>query len=119
MSDRGLNNRGASARVMVNNGFFQSNSGIEVHEHLGRGERHGDQLKKIAKRLIKVFKVVGKKQMKSVTYVAVEVKNEGMPKGGVAPSQWVIGKFPRQPGGMCEEEVWGQLELRTRLILNL
>ena len=42
-------------------------------------------------------------------YVAVETKNDSMRKGGIAPSQWVIGKLPRRPGDLCEEEEWGQL----------
>ena len=47
--------------------------------------------------------------MKSVMSVTVETKNGSMRKGGIAPSQWVIGKFPRRPGELCEEEEWGQL----------
>ena len=66
-------------------------------------------MKKVAKVLIKQFNVVGKKQMKGVMYVAVETKNDSMRKGGIAPSQWVIGKYPRRPGGLYEEEEWGQL----------
>merc|ERR1711965_1074947 len=42
-------------------------------------------------------------------YVAVGSKNDSLRKGGIAPSQWVIGKFPRRPGGLCEEEEWGQV----------
>ena len=30
-------------------------------------------------------------------------------KGGVAPRQWVLGKFPRGAGHLLEEEEWGQL----------
>ena len=55
-----------------------------------RGERLGGILKKIAKRLIRQFHVVGKRQMKSSMYVSVETKNDSMRKGGIAPSQWVI-----------------------------
>ena len=47
--------------------------------------------------------------MKSMMHVAVEMKNDLMRKGGIAPSQWVIGKYPRRPGDLCEEEEWGQL----------
>ena len=94
---------------MVHNGTFQRSAGLESPEHLGRGEAHGGLLKKVGKVLIKQFNVVGKKQMKGVMYVAVETKNDSMRKGGIAPSQWVIGKYPRRPGGLCEEEEWGQL----------
>ena len=44
--------------------------------------------------------------MKAALFVAVEVKNDSMRKGGIAPSQWVIGKFPRRLGSICEEEEW-------------
>ena len=94
---------------MVFNGTFQRNAGLEAPEHLGRGERHGGLLKKVAKTLIKEFNVTGKRQIKSMMYVAVETKNDSMRKGGIAPSQWVIGKYPRRPGELCEEEEWGQL----------
>ena len=94
---------------MVLNGTFQRNAGLEAPEHLGRGERHGGLFKKVAKTLIKEFNVTGKRQMKSMMYVAVETKNDSMRKGGIAPSQWVIGKYPRRPGELCEEEEWGQL----------
>ena len=94
---------------MVLNGTYQRSAGLEAHEHLGRTERHGDMLKKVAKKLVRQFSIIGKRQMKSIMYVAVETKNDSMRKGGIAPSQWVIGKYPRRPGGLCEEEEWGQL----------
>ena len=108
-TDRGLHNRGVFARSMLLNSTFQRSSGLESPEHLGRGERHGGILKKVAKVLVKQFHVIAKRQMKSMMSVAVETKNDSMRKGGIAPSQWVIGKFPRRPGELCEEEEWGQL----------
>ena len=40
ITDRGLHNRGAFARAMTCSGTFQRNTGVEAHEHVGRGERH-------------------------------------------------------------------------------
>ena len=53
-TDRGLHNRGVFARAMVLNGTYQRSAGLEAHEHLGRTERHGDMLKKVAKRLVRL-----------------------------------------------------------------
>ena len=39
----------------------------------------------------------------------VSAKNELVRHGGIAPSQWVLGKFPRGVGHMLEEEELGQL----------
>ena len=44
--------------------------------------------------LIKDHRAIGKEQMKQVAVVAQEVKNDSMRKGGFAPSQWVLGKYP-------------------------
>ena len=47
--------------------------------------------------------------MKLAAVVTMEVKNEGMRRGGFAPAQWVLGKFPRRPGALADESEWGQL----------
>ena len=39
----------------------------------------------------------------------METKNDGLRVSGIAPSQWVIGKFPRRPGCLAEQEELGQL----------
>ena len=58
---------------------------------------------------MKVFRIVGKDDMKVAASVAIENKNNMMRKGGIAPAQWVLGKFPRGVGHLLEEEEWGQL----------
>ena len=47
--------------------------------------------------------------MKMAASIAIEVNNQMMRKGGIAPAQWVLGKFPRGVGHLLEEEEWGQL----------
>eukprot|EP00971_Amphidinium_carterae_P045971 904510-Amphidinium_carterae.1 len=32
-----------------------------------------------------------------------------MRRGGYAPSQWVLGRYPRRPGALAEEDEWAQL----------
>ena len=47
--------------------------------------------------------------MKMAAATCVSAKNELVRQGGIAPSQWVLGKFPRGVGHMLEEEELGQL----------
>ena len=47
--------------------------------------------------------------MKMAAATCVSVKNEFVRQGGIAPSQWVLGKFPGGVGHMLEEEELGQL----------
>ena len=44
------------------------------------------------------------------------VMNDGTRKGGFAPSQWVLGKFPRQPGNMFDESEFADLGALTNLV---
>ena len=108
-SDRGLHNRGAFARGLGSNGTYLRQAALEAPEQIGRGERHGGIMKSLMKTMIKTHHVIGKQQMKQVGAIAQEVKNDDMRKGGFAPSQWVIGRHPRRPGGLNEEDEWGQL----------
>ena len=41
--------------------------------------------------------------------VALEFKNDSMRRGGFSPAQWVLGRHPRRPGALGDEEEWGQL----------
>ena len=66
-------------------------------------------MKKLILTLVKEFLVVGKDQMKQVGYIAQEVKNDTMRRGGFTASQWVTCKHPRRPGALTEEMEWGQL----------
>ena len=47
--------------------------------------------------------------MKMAAATCVSATNELVRQGGIAPSQWVLGKFPRGVGHMLEEEELGQL----------
>ena len=70
-------------------------------------------MKDVMKNLIKQHHVIGKSQMKQVAAVSQEVKNDTLRRGGFAPSQWVLGRYPRRPGSLAEEDEWGQLGVLT------
>ena len=59
--------------------------------------------------VIKEHHVIGKKQMKQAAAICQETKNDTSRRGGFVASQWVIGKYPRRPGSLLEEDEWGQL----------
>ena len=59
--------------------------------------------------MIKAHQIVGKQDLKLAAYVCVETKDEYLRKGGIAPIQWVLGKFPRGVAHLMEEEELGQL----------
>ncbi len=107
--DRGLHDRGSFAKGLKANGVHIRQAAVEAPEQIGRGERHGGVAKDLMKKIIKAHHVVGKKQMKQAASVAMVTKNDSMRRDGFAPSQWVIGKFPRRPGMQGEEAEWGQL----------
>ncbi len=65
---------------------------------------HVGLFKKAFKPLIKQIHLVGEKQMSSGAVVTFAVKAEKSRKGGVAPCQLVLGRFPRDTGRMLEEE---------------
>jgi len=108
-TDRGLHNRGTFSRGLCANGAYLRQAALEAPEHIGRGERHGGIMKSVMKTLIKPHHVIGKEQMKQVAVVANQVKNDTMRRGGFTPPQWVLGKYPRRPGSLAEENEWGQL----------
>ena len=67
------------------------------------------------KHVIKANQVTGKRAMKICASVCQETKNESVRVGGIAPAQWVLGRFPRGVGHMLEEEELGQLGVLEEL----
>ena len=107
--DRGLHNRGRFARMLGAHGICPRNTGLESPEQLGRTERHGDMWKMTAKRAIVSKKIIGADHMKLLSCENNPVMNENSRKGGFAPAQWVLGKFPRRPGEMMDEDEFADL----------
>ena len=77
---------------------------MESPEHLGTGERHGGILEENLARVVRANNVVGKRGVKLAASVVINIKNEYMRKGGIAPIQWVLGKYPRAVAHLMEEE---------------
>ena len=61
------------------------------------------------KQVVQAHKVTGKEHMKMAAAMCVNNKNEMCRKGGVAPSQRVLGRYPRGVARRLEEEELGQL----------
>ena len=108
-TDRGLHNRGAFSRALKNNSVYQRQAGVEAPEQIGRGERHGGIWKTNMKHVVKAHHIVGKQHMKIAGSIVTNNKNEMCKVGGIAASQWVLGRYPRGVGWMLEEEELGQL----------
>ena len=76
-------------------------------------ERHGGVWKHHARRLIDKFSVqFVPAQQHRVNWLVAAVAwacNAAPTESGYSPSQWVLGKYPRRPGSLCEESEWGQL----------
>ena len=94
------------AQVLSAHGFYLRTAGVEAVEQMDRCERHGGIFKH---NLSLVVTACGKAAMKMAAATCVSVKNELVRQGGIAPSLWVLGKFPRGVGHMLEEEELGQL----------
>ena len=83
---------------------------------MGRVERHGKMWKTVGKRTINGQKLSGEDDMKMLAYCTNSVMNDGVRKGGFAASQWVLGKFPRSPGDIFNEDEFADLGCVTEKV---
>ena len=107
--DRGVHNWWVFAQVLSAHGVYLTTAGVEAAEQIGRCERHGGMIKQNLSLVVTACGIKGKAAMKMAAATCVSAKNELVRHGGIAPSQWVLGKFPRGVGHMLEEEELGQL----------
>ena len=107
--DRGVHNREVFAQVLSAHGVYLRTAGVEAAEQIGRCERHGGIIKQNLSLVVTACGIQCKAAMKMAAATCVSAKNELIHQGGIAPSQWVLGKFPRGVGHMLEEEELGQL----------
>ena len=103
-TDRGLHNRGLFARKLGVMGVSIKNIGLESPEQLGRVERHGGIWKGCGKRVVSSQRITGTEQMRLLATELNPILNDGMKKGGFAPSQWVLGRYPNRPGTLYDED---------------
>ena len=116
ISDRGLHNRGSFAKSLSARGIQVINVGVEAPEQIGRVERHGGILKSMVLKVASDLGVSGIEEMKAVVAQCVRQKNSMSRKQGFSPMQWVLGRSPREPGTVMDEESWsdlGSLQLAT------
>jgi len=103
MSDRGLRNRGEVSKELSSMRCQITQIGVESPEQLGRTERHGGLLKAMVIRVIAELQLVGKEAIQHVLTQSVMTKNSLSRVRGFAPSQWVLGKLPKESG---TEPLW-------------
>ena len=65
--------------------------------------------KETFRKIVKVFGITGKQQVKLATAIVNPTKNAEIRQGGFTPEQWVMGKSTRVPGSMIDEDEFGQL----------
>ena len=107
--DRGLHNRGTFCKEVRRNGVLVRQAALESPEQIGRVERHGGVWKRIAERIITANQITGGFEMQMMSAEINAVKNEMSRIAGFAPSQWVLGKLPRNPGSLTEAAESGDL----------
>ena len=109
ITDRGLHNRGAFARGLASRGTTVTTIGVESPEMIGRTERHGGLLKAMIVRTIAELKLSGSESIAEAVNQCVITKNSMSRVKGFAPAQWVLGRLPREPGTVFEEDSWADL----------
>ena len=107
--DRGLHNRGIFSSTATKNGVRFRVAGLESPEQIGRVERRGDILKKMMTKIIKETNAVGAEQIEMILTECLNACNELCRHGGFSPSQWVLGKFPRNPGSIHDEQEFADI----------
>ena len=113
VSDRGLHNRGEFSKELSSMGCQITQIGVESPEQIGRTERHGGLLKAMVIRVIAELQLVGKDAVQHVLTQSVMTKNSMSRVTGFAPSQWVLGKLPKEAGSIMDEENWADLGALT------
>ena len=77
---------------------------LETPEPIGRVERHGGVLKGVARKVISQTQARGEAQIQSVLDESCLTKNSLLRNGGYSPSQWVLGKTPREAPSLVSED---------------
>ena len=83
---------------------FQVGCSIEAPYQLGKVERQGGVLKGMLKRVINAENISGELEIQMALAECLETKNRQGTVGGFCPSQWVIGKNPRNLAWQDEAE---------------
>ena len=76
---------------------------------LGKVERHGGLAKAVIRKAVPSVPAVGADALRSVIQEVVSVNNTTMNVSGFSPSQWVLGRNPREPGTLTDEQAWNDI----------
>ena len=112
--DRGLHNRGILAQYMSAHGIQVYHAPLETPEAIGRVERHGSVLKGMARKVIAQTQARGEVEIESVLDESCLTKNSLLRHGGYSPSQWVLGKAPREAPYLVSEDYGAALGAKKR-----
>ena len=107
--DRGLHNRGILAKYLDEHGIQSYHVPLESPEELGRVERHGGLLKAMFRKVAAETSCSSKEQVESILTEVTSTKNDMSKAGGFSPSQWVMGKAPRDMPSLMSEERFAEL----------
>ena len=102
--DRGMHNRGVFYHTLSTKGVRFNPAALESPEQIGRVERRNQTLKRMLIKVIKETGAIGKSAVDTALTECLNAMNELARHGGFAPVQWVLGKFPRKPATMGDEE---------------
>ena len=94
---------------MSSQGIQVYHAQLETPETIGRVERRGGVLKGMARKVIAQTQARGEVEIQSVLDELCLTKNSLLRNGGYSPSQWVLGKTPREAPSLVSEDQFADL----------
>ena len=94
---------------MSSQGIQVYHAPLETPEAIGRVEHHGGVLKGMARKVIAQTQARGEVEIQSVLDESCLTKNGLHRNGGYSPSQWVLGKTPREAPSLVSEDQFADL----------
>ena len=76
---------------------------------LGKVECHGGLAKAVIRKTVAGVPTEGADALRSVIQEVASVKNMTMNVSGFSRSQWVLGRNPRGPGTLTDEQAWNDI----------
>jgi hypothetical protein len=108
-ADRGTHNRGVFTQTLSKKGVRVNPAALESPEQIGRVERRNATLKHMMIKVIKETNAIGRAAIDMVIAECICAINELARHGGFAPVQWVIGKLPRNPATVVNEDEYADI----------
>ncbi|CAE7255946.1 RE2 [Symbiodinium natans] len=102
--DRGTHFKGEFASYMGQHGIHLRNAPLESPQTIGKVERHGGLLKALVRKTVQEIQPSTWEDMVMVVSECVTTKNDLSRHQGFSPSQHVLGKRPRTPGSVMDED---------------